>query len=57
LAVYLGLGDKEKALDGLEKSYQDQDGVCWQLKIDQRYDSLRNEPRFQAILKNVGLDK
>jgi hypothetical protein len=44
-------------LDGLEKSYQDQDGVCWQLKIDQRYDSLRNEPRFQAILKNVGLDK
>jgi serine/threonine-protein kinase len=55
--VYLGLGDKEKALDWLEKCYQDQDGVCWQLKMDQLYDGLRNEPRFQALLKNVGLHK
>src|ERR1051326_6600404 len=55
--VYLGLGDKEKVLEGLEKSYQDQDGVCWQLKLDQLYDPLRNEPRFQVLLKKVGLDK
>jgi len=55
--IYLGLGDKEKALDGLEKSYEDQDGVCWQLKIDPLYDGIRNDPRFQAILKKVGLDK
>jgi adenylate cyclase len=55
--VYLGLGDKNKALDGLEKSYEEQDGVCWQLNIDQRYDGLRNEPRFQALLKKLGLDK
>ncbi|MEY2538985.1 MAG: hypothetical protein QOG67_2725 [Verrucomicrobiota bacterium] len=54
--VYLGLGDKEKALEGLEKSYQDQDGVCGQLKIDQLYDGVRNEPRFQAILKRVNLE-
>jgi serine/threonine-protein kinase len=54
--VYLGLGDKEKALEGLEKSYQDQDGVCGQLKIDQLYDGVRNEPRFQAILKKVNLE-
>jgi adenylate cyclase len=54
--VYLGLGDKEKALEGLEKSYGDEDGVCWQLKIDQLYDSVRNEPRFQAILKKVNLE-
>lgn len=47
--VYVALGDKEKVLDALEKSYQDQ------LKIDQRYDSLHNEPRFQAILKKVEL--
>jgi hypothetical protein len=57
LPVYLGLGDKEKTLDSLEKCYQDQDGACWWLKIDQRYDSVRNEPRFQALLKKVGLDK
>ena len=55
--VYLGLGEKEKALEWLEKSYQDQDGVCWQLKIDSLYDGIRNEPRFQALLTKVGLDK
>ncbi len=55
--VYLGLGEKEKALEWLEKSYQDQDGVCWQLKIDSLYDGIRNEPRFQALVKKIGLDK
>ena len=54
--VYLGLGQKQKALDWLEKCYQDQDGACWYLKVDQLYDGLRNEPRFQAILKQVNLE-
>ena len=53
--VYLGLGDNEKVLDGLEKCYQDQDGACWWLKVDQVYDAIRNEPRFQTLLTNVGL--
>jgi adenylate cyclase len=51
--VYLGLGDKEKTLGWLEKCYQEQDGICWQLKIDQRYDPVRNEPRFQALVEKV----
>ena len=49
--IHLGLGEKEKALDWLEKSYQDQESACWYLKVDPIYDSVRNEPRFQAILK------
>src|SRR5213080_3341345 len=55
--IYLGLGEKEKALDWLEKSYEDQESACWYLKVDPIYDSVRNEPRFQAILKKVGLDQ
>src|SRR5438445_5272053 len=55
--IYLGLGDKEKALDWLEKAYEQQDSACWYLKIDQIYDNVRNEPRFQALLKKVGLDQ
>ena len=54
--IYLGLGEKEKALDWLEKSYQDQESACWYLKVDRIYDSVRNEPRFQAILKKIGLE-
>jgi len=57
MVVYLGLGEKEKALDWLEKCYADRDGQCCFLKVDPLYDSLRNEPRFQAVLKKVGLDQ
>jgi adenylate cyclase len=56
VTIYLGLGEKEKALDWLEKAYEEQDSACWYLKIDQIYDSVRDEPRFQAILKKVGLE-
>jgi len=55
--IYLGLGEKEKALDWLDKSYQDQESACWYLKVDPIYDSVRNEPRFQALLKKVRLDQ
>ena len=55
LPVYLVRGNKEKTFDALEECYQQQDGACWMLKIDRRYDGLRDEPRFQALLKKVGL--
>jgi adenylate cyclase len=51
--IHLGLGEKEKALDWLEKSYQDQESACWYLKVDPIYDSVRNEPRFQALVKKI----
>src|SRR5438094_5135976 len=56
-AIYLGLGEKEKALDWLDVAYENQESACWLLKVDPIYDSMRSEPRFQAILKKVGLDQ
>ena len=52
-AVYLGLGEKEKALDWLEKAYEDRDPIFWWIDGDQLYDSLRNEPRFQALVEKI----
>src|SRR5438128_2255332 len=52
-SIYLGLGEKEKALDWLDKSYQDQESACWYLTVDPIYDSVRNEPRFQALVQKV----
>ena len=54
--IYLGLGEKEKALDWLDKSYQDQESACWYLTVEPIYDSVRKEPRFQALLKKIGLE-
>src|SRR6266480_4301191 len=51
--IHLGLGEKEKALDWLDKSYQDQESACWYLTVDPIYDSLRNEPRFQSLIQKV----
>ena len=56
MIVYMGLGDKEKALDWLEICYAERDVICCLLKVDPVYDSLRDEPRFRAVLKKVGLD-
>jgi serine/threonine-protein kinase len=55
--IYLGLGQEDKCLDWLEKAYEQQDSACWYLKIDQNYDDIRDEPRFQALLKKIGLDE
>jgi tetratricopeptide (TPR) repeat protein len=52
-SVYLGLGEKAKALDWIEKAFQDLDPLFW-WNADQLYDSIRNEPRFKAILKKLG---
>jgi adenylate cyclase len=51
-SVYLGLGDKARALDWIEKAYDDRDPLLW-WNADQLYDSVRNEPRFQAVMRKV----
>ena len=51
--IYLGLGEKEKCLDWLEKAYEQQDSACWYLKIDQIYDGVRNEPRFKSLVQKI----
>src|SRR5438552_18588229 len=43
-AIYVGLGEKEKALDWLDKAYENQESACWLLKVDPIYESVRNEP-------------
>ena len=55
--LHLGLGEKDKGLDWLERCYEEQDGFCSGLKVYPGFDSLRTEARFQALLKKVGLDK
>ena len=53
--IYLGLGDKERALDFLEKSFADRGSLDLFLLTTKWFDPLRTEPRFQAILRGVGL--
>ena len=51
--VYLGLGDRARALDYLEKAYAaDCQWLGW-LRNDRIFDPLRSEPRFAALLKKL----
>jgi tetratricopeptide (TPR) repeat protein len=54
--LYTAMGDTERALDWLEKAYEERDP--WGLAvlfIDPISDPLRSEPRFQAIAREAGV--
>ena len=53
--IHIGLGENHRALDYLEKSYEDHSHWLIYLHIDPVMDDLRNESRFQDLLKRVGL--
>lgn len=53
--LYAGLGDWEQALDWLEKAYEERaDGLTW-INVEPMFDGLRQQPRFQALVKKMGL--
>lgn len=55
--VYLGLGDRERALDSLERAYASSSQWMGWLKEDRMFDPLRSEPRFAALMRKLRFDK
>jgi serine/threonine protein kinase/tetratricopeptide (TPR) repeat protein len=53
--IYVGLGQKQQALDWLEKSYANREDTMIWLNSDPSLDDLRSEPRFQNLVRRVGL--
>jgi serine/threonine-protein kinase len=53
--VHLALGDRDKALEYLERATEDRDLALLWLAVDPRVDALRSEPRFVAVLKKLRL--
>jgi Flp pilus assembly protein TadD len=53
--IELALGDKKAALRELEQGIASRDHWMVWLKVDPMLDPLRDEPRFQALLKPIGL--
>ncbi len=53
--IYAQAGDKDKALEYLEKTYQRREHWMAYLQVDPRFDSLRNDPRYDALVKRVRL--
>src|SRR5882672_6068256 len=53
--LFAGLGDKDKAVMWLEKAFEERaDGLTW-LNVEPMLDEMRSDPRFQALIRRIGL--
>ncbi len=53
--AHMGMGHREEALRWLEKAYEQHSNTIATLKVEPIYDSVRDDSRFQALLRRVGL--
>ena len=53
--MFAGLHDRDRAFEALEKAFQERSTLLTYLKMDPRFDSLRPDPRFQDLLRRIGL--
>ncbi len=53
--IHIGLGDVDRAMEYLEKSYEEHSHWLMYLRMDPGMDGLRPHPRFQDLLRRVGL--
>jgi len=54
--AYLGLGDNEQAFAWLEQAYREHSNILMFLKTHPYFDPLRSDPRFQDLVRRVGLN-
>ncbi len=55
--LYAFLGDKNKALNCLERAFEQRTNLMVSIKVNPAFDSLRSEPRFISLLKKMGFEK
>lgn len=51
---YTALSEKDRAFAELDRAYQNRESNISRLKVDPRLDPLRDDPRFEELLKKVG---
>jgi serine/threonine-protein kinase len=50
---YAYAGDKDKAIEYLQKAYEDRDSGIVHIQVDPDWDTLRSDPRFVALLTQM----
>jgi serine/threonine-protein kinase len=53
--VHTGLGERDAALDCLERAFEQRSGAIYGIKGSYLFASLRDHPRFQALLRRMNL--
>jgi len=55
-SVYSGLGDNDRAFAWLEKDFQAHSGLLARIRWDTPGEPLHNDPRFNSLLRRMGLN-
>lgn len=55
VTAYIALGDNDRAIDWMEKAYEERRGWMAYLNVHPVVDPLRNEPRFKVLVRKMGL--
>jgi tetratricopeptide (TPR) repeat protein len=53
--IYARLGEKEKALQYIERALREHQSDLIFINVEPYFESLKGEPRFQAVVRQVGL--
>jgi TolB-like protein/DNA-binding winged helix-turn-helix (wHTH) protein/Tfp pilus assembly protein PilF len=53
--AYVAMDRKDEAIAWLQKACSEQSSIVTALKVDPNYDPLRGDPRFQELLRRIGL--
>jgi adenylate cyclase len=56
-AVYVYLGERDKAFEWIEKAFEEHDHWLVYLKVSPIVDILRSDPRFPKLLKRMGFNQ
>ena len=54
-AVYVRLGDRDKAFYWLNKAFEARSPYLLALKVDRQWNPIRNDPRFSTLTRKIGL--
>ncbi len=52
-ALHATLGEKEEAFEWLERAYEERDTFLLEATADPLVDNLRDDPRFQSLLRRL----
>ena len=55
--VHTGLNEKDQAFAWLEKAYEERSNRLAYLAFEPGWDRLRSDPRFENLLRRIGLPR
>jgi hypothetical protein len=51
------MGEKDQVFVWLEKAFQERDSRIVALRVEPVFENFRSDPRFQDLIKRIGLPK